>query len=119
MRRTAGSARPRGDYTDASVERLRSEDRIHTTRSGGVRVKYFMDVSNGRVVERKMVGDVWNDIPDAMHMPKAERLGYPTQKPEALLTRVIEASCPPNGVVLDPFCGCGTTIAAAERLDRH
>ncbi len=47
-----------------------------------------------------------------------ERLGYPTQKPEALLTRIIEASCPSEGVVLDPFCGCGTTIAVAEKLGR-
>jgi DNA modification methylase len=107
---------PRGDYTDASIERLRGEERIHDTNTGGVRVKYLLDMRKGRVVERKMVGDVWNDIPDAMHMPKAERLGYPTQKPEALLARVINASCPLDGVVLDPFCGCGTTIAAAEKL---
>lgn len=48
-----------------------------------------------------------------------ERLSYPTQKPEGLLARVIESSCPPDGVVLDPFCGCGTTIAAAQRLGRR
>lgn len=48
----------------------------------------------------------------------AERLGYPTQKPEELLTLVIEASTNPGDVVLDPFCGCGTTIAAAEKLKR-
>jgi DNA modification methylase len=48
-----------------------------------------------------------------------ERLGYPTQKPEGLLVRVIESSCPPEGIVLDPFCGCGTTISAAHRLDRR
>ncbi len=61
--------------------------------------------------------DVW-DIP-ALRGNQPERLGYPTQKPEALLTRIIEASCPPDGVVLDPFCGCGTTIAAAEKLKRR
>lgn len=48
-----------------------------------------------------------------------ERLGYPTQKPVGLLQRILSASCPPDGVVLDPFCGCGTTIAAAERLERN
>jgi len=48
-----------------------------------------------------------------------ERLGYPTQKPEGLLARIIESSCPPSGVVLDPFCGCGTTVAAAQRLGRR
>lgn len=48
-----------------------------------------------------------------------ERLGYPTQKPAGLLARVIRSSCPVNGVVLDPFCGCGTTIAAAQKLKRR
>jgi site-specific DNA-methyltransferase (adenine-specific) len=47
-----------------------------------------------------------------------ERLGYPTQKPEGLLERIINSSCPPDGIVLDPFCGCGTTIAVAQRLNR-
>lgn len=48
-----------------------------------------------------------------------ERLGYPTQKPEGLLERIILASSDPSDVVLDPFCGCGTTIAVAQRLNRH
>ena len=48
-----------------------------------------------------------------------ERLDYPTQKPEGLLERIIESSCPPNGSVLDPFCGCGTAVAVAERLERR
>lgn len=45
-----------------------------------------------------------------------ERLGYPTQKPEALLRRILEASASPGDVVLDPFCGCGTTISVAEQM---
>jgi site-specific DNA-methyltransferase (adenine-specific) len=48
-----------------------------------------------------------------------ERLGYPTQKPEALLDRIIRASSDENGLVLDPFCGCGTAVAAAHRLGRR
>jgi DNA modification methylase len=48
-----------------------------------------------------------------------ERLGYPTQKPEGLLERIIKSSCPEGGVVLDPFCGCGTTIAAAQKLGKN
>ena len=48
-----------------------------------------------------------------------EYLGYPTQKPVALLDKLIRASCPPGGMVLDPFCGCGTTVAAAEILRRR
>ena len=62
--------------------------------------------------------DVW-PIQPLMPSDKTERLGYPTQKPEALLERVIEASSNRGDVVLDPFCGCGTTIAVAERLGRN
>lgn len=62
--------------------------------------------------------DVVTDI-NPIGAQAAERLGYPTQKPVALLERIIKASCPENGVVLDPFCGCGTTIAAAQNLHRQ
>lgn len=61
--------------------------------------------------------DVWTDIPRIANT-SSERLGYPTQKPEALLDRIIEASTLPGQIVFDPFCGCGTTIAAAQRLGR-
>jgi len=62
--------------------------------------------------------DVWTDIPPLMGSA-AERLGYPTQKPETLLERIIEASSNEGDVVLDPFCGCGTTVAVAQRLKRR
>ena len=68
--------------------------------------------------ETKLAMDVWTDIPALNPMSK-ERQGYPTQKPLALLERIIQASCPPNGIVLDPFCGCGTTIHAAQNLGRR
>ena len=58
--------------------------------------------------------DWWN-IPAVLNM-SSERMGYPTQKPEALLEKIIMASCPDGGVVFDPFCGCGTTVAVANRL---
>jgi hypothetical protein len=61
--------------------------------------------------------DLWTDIPPIGAQAK-ERLGYPTQKPVALLERIIQASSNPGDVVLDPFCGCGTTIDAAEKLGR-
>lgn len=64
------------------------------------------------------VGDVWVDI-DRMNQTAKERLGYPTQKPEALLDRIIRASSNEGDIVLDPFCGCGTTVAVAQRLNRH
>jgi site-specific DNA-methyltransferase (adenine-specific) len=63
------------------------------------------------------VSDVWTDI-KPIHAAAAERLGYPTQKPEALLERVILASSNPGDVVLDPFCGCGTAVVVAQRLNR-
>lgn len=64
------------------------------------------------------VGDVWTDI-DRLNQTAKERLGYPTQKPLALLERVITASSNPGDVVLDPFCGCGTTVHAAQKLNRQ
>jgi DNA modification methylase len=63
------------------------------------------------------VGDVWVDI-DRLNQTAKERLGYPTQKPLALLERIIEASSNEGDIVLDPFCGCGTTIHAAQKLRR-
>ena len=64
------------------------------------------------------VGDVWTDI-DRINQSAGERLGYPTQKPLALLERIIKASSKPDDIILDPFCGCGTTIDAAQRLGRQ
>ncbi len=64
------------------------------------------------------MGDVWTDI-DRINQSAAERLGYPTQKPLALLERILSASSNPGDVVLDPFCGCGTAIHAAQRLERQ
>ncbi len=111
---------PRGDYTDESVIRLRSEGRIYETRTGNIRVKYFLEENRrGEVIEYKLAGDTWFDIPDAMHMSKRERLGYPTQKPLALLERIILASSNEGDLVLDPFCGCATTCVAAETLGRQ
>lgn len=64
------------------------------------------------------VGDVWIDI-DRINQSAKERLGYPTQKPLTLLERIIQASSNPDDVVLDPFCGCGTAIVAAQKLGRR
>ncbi|PJF26704.1 MAG: site-specific DNA-methyltransferase, partial [Phototrophicales bacterium] len=61
--------------------------------------------------------DVWNI--QLLNSQSKERLGYPSQKPEALLERIIMASSNEGDVVLDAYCGCGTTVAVAERLKRH
>ena len=67
--------------------------------------------------QTKKAPDYW-DIPALNNMAR-ERLGYPTQKPEALLSRIVKSSCPPGGVVADFFCGTGTTCAAAEKSGRR
>ena len=88
--------------------------RVIQTAPGRVpREKRYLDEQEGR-----LVGDVWNDIPP-LNSQAAERLGYPTQKPLALLERIVSASTKPGDVVLDPFCGCETTIDAAIKLGRR
>lgn len=83
-------------------------------KEGGTpRLKQFADEVTGAAFP-----DIWVDIPP-ISAQAAERLGYPTQKPLALLERIIQASSNEGDVVLDPFCGCGTTIDAAQKLNRH
>ena len=69
-------------------------------------------------MEGSPVQNLWTDIRPLASRSK-ERLGYPTQKPEALLERILQVSSNPGDLVLDPFCGCGTTVAVAERLNRR
>jgi len=96
----------------STMERLEQVGRIYYTKNGIPRLKRYLDESKGLPVQ-----DVITDI-EALRSWHQERLGYPTQKPVALLERIISASSNPDDVVLDPFCGCGTTIAAAQRLER-
>ncbi|MFM6076586.1 MAG: DNA methyltransferase, partial [Dolichospermum sp.] len=67
--------------------------------------------------EGKMEVDYWNISP--INQVSRERLGYPTQKPEALLERIIKASSNENDIILDAYCGCGTTVAVAQKLNRQ
>ena len=76
------------------------------------RLKRYLDEQEGWPLD-----DVWSDIAP-INSQAQERLGYPTQKPIALLDRIIAASSHPGDLVLDPFCGCGTTIDAVEKLGR-
>ena len=100
-------------YDDAGIGQLLTENRIFWTRNGVPRLKVYLDEHPGMPAH-----DVWTDILPLRSWHK-ERIGYPTQKPEALLERIIAASSNPGDVVLDPFCGCGTAIAVAERLGRR
>ncbi len=111
---------PPGDYTAQSIERLDQEGRIRRTKSGKLRVKHFLrSDTQGRVYRRKQLHDVWHDIPSIGHAGGKERLSYPTQKPLKLLERIILASSRKGDIVLDPFCGCGTAVAAAHKLNRR
>jgi DNA modification methylase len=96
------------------MEELDAEGRLYFPKSkdGRIRLKLYLDESQGTPV-----GNVWDDIPP-INSRAAERLGYPTQKPEALLERIIKASSNEGDVVLDPFCGCGTAVVAAQSLNR-
>ncbi len=78
-----------------------------------IREKEAESLKKGKVIE-----DWWDDIGSGSHMPRHERLGYPTQKPLALVERIIKASSNEGDMVLDPFCGCGTTAEAAYKLGR-
>ena len=110
---------PRGHYTDASVRQLESEGRIYRNSRGTIRIKYFHRSDEKYIYVKKLVGDVWDDIPDAMHTPPSERTDYPTQKPEALLKRIIQASSDEGMLVADFFSGSGTTAKVAHDLGRR
>jgi len=108
----------KGNHWKFTVERLDeldAEGRIYWPKKDGGWPRYirYLDEVKGIPIQ-----DVWMDI-DPINAQAAERLGYPTQKPVALLERIIQASSNPGDVVLDPFCGCGTTIAAAQKLGRR
>ncbi|MBF2754320.1 MAG: hypothetical protein ISN29_03555, partial [Gammaproteobacteria bacterium AqS3] len=89
-------------WDDGLLEKNATGDRIYR--------KKFMDSRQG-----PFVNDLWTDI-ERLHQVSVERVGYPTQKPVALYERIIKASAPEGGIVLDPFAGCATTCVAAERL---
>ena len=97
-------------YSKAKMEEFEQEGRLYYTKSGVPRLKYYLDEMPGVPLQ-----DIWTDIPHALGK---QRLGYDTQKPQALLERIIKASSSEGDVVLDPFCGCGTAVAAAQGLNR-
>ncbi len=100
-------------YGLETMKQLDAEGRLYYSRTGYPRRKLYLDESRGVPVQ-----DMWADI-YSLSGSNTERLGYPTQKPLALLERIIQASSNEGDVVLDPFCGCGTAIAAAQKLNRQ
>jgi site-specific DNA-methyltransferase (adenine-specific) len=100
-------------YTQERMARMDAEGLLVYSKNGIPQYKGYLHKMRGTPMQ-----DVWTDIPPLMGSGQ-ERLGYPTQKPEALLERIIEASSKEGDVILDPFCGCGTAIAAAYKLTRN
>jgi site-specific DNA-methyltransferase (adenine-specific) len=102
-------------YQRETMAKLDQEGRIWypDSKDKRPRLKRYLDEMLG-----VLMGNVWTDIAPINSQAK-ERLGYPTQKPEALLERILHASSNEGDVVLDPFCGCGTTISVAQRLKRR
>jgi DNA modification methylase len=101
-------------YSQAKMAELIKNGLVVQTTPGTVpQRKQYLDEGKGVPVQT-----LWEDI-SALSASSAERLGYPTQKPESLLERIVSASSKKGDVVLDPFCGCGTTIAAAQKLGRN
>jgi len=103
-------------YEIQQLEEWWAAGRILTRKDGTPRMdglKVYLDEKEGKFLQ-----SIWTDIPRIPNT-SPERLGYPTQKPEALLERIIAASSKEDDVVLDPFCGCGTAVAAAEKLKRR
>lgn len=102
-------------YSQERMQKLHDEGRLIYSKSGMTYQKRYLDESKGIPLQ-----DLWDDVAMLRGLNgKGERLGYPTQKPLALLERIIAASSNPGDVVLDPFCGCGTAVHAAEKLGRR
>ena len=100
-------------YTEEQMKKFEAEGRILYSKTGYPRLKIYLDEMPGVPLQ-----NIWTDIPPVNPQAK-ERLGYPTQKPLALLERIIQASSNEGDIVFDPFCGCGTAIVAAEKLGRR
>lgn len=101
-------------YSQERMQELIKQGRVVQTKPGGVpQYKRYLSEMPGVPLQ-----DMWTDI-RPINSQAQERLGYPTQKPEALLERVIEASSNDGDTVLDPFCGCGTAVAVAQKTGRR
>ncbi|HOJ34031.1 MAG TPA: site-specific DNA-methyltransferase [Candidatus Hydrogenedentes bacterium] len=121
-----------GTYSQESLIRLFKEGRIYVTRGGKayidgdqlrvtggtIGIKYYRERRGNSVIEVTAVDNIWDDIP-GMGVVSSEYIGYATQKPEALLERIIKASSNEGDLVADFFCGSGTTLAVAEKLGRR
>ena len=102
----------------ASKSSLVTAGEISNTNGGKIAVKYYREQDGNAVIEDVTIDNIWDDIP-GMGVVSSEYIGYPTQKPEKLLKRVIEASTDPDDLVFDCFMGSGTTQSVAMKLGRR
>ncbi|MGI9307041.1 MAG: DNA methyltransferase [Gammaproteobacteria bacterium] len=110
---------PPGDYSAASIAKLKKEGRVRTTKNGKTRIKYYLIKKGGKYYRRKKIPTVWNDISSLGQAGGGENTKWPTQKPLALLNRIIRTSGKKGDVLLDPFCGCATACVAAAHQERQ
>ena len=120
-----------GSYSNESLIKLYNENRIYVSKGGkviiengilsvtqgSIGIKYYREKIGNKVKEESIADNIWDDI-SGMGVVSSEYINYPTQKPEALLERIIKASSNENDIVADFFCGSGTTLAVAEKLGR-
>lgn len=102
-----------GDVTPATIEELRRNNLLYVTSTGGYRIKHYLDEAKGTLID-----DVWVDV-NPENSQSRIMTGYPTQKPEKLLERIISLNSNPNDLVFDCFMGSGTTQAVAMKLGRR
>lgn len=100
-------------YSELRMQELEDTNKLYYSSSGKPYLKNYIHEMDGIILQ-----DIWNDVPPISPQSQ-ERLGYPTQKPEALMERIIKASTNEGDLVADFFCGCGTTIAVSEKLNRN
>ena len=104
---------PLGDYSEESIKEFEKQNKIYITKTGKKRLKRYLDEQKG-----KAISNIWDDIFEVNSMAK-ERINYDTQKPKLLLERIIKSSSNENDIVLDLFCGSGTSMVVAKELGRR
>ena len=104
---------PKGTRSNEAMVKLKEQNRVVVSKTGYEEIKFYLNDMKGVALD-----DVWIDIKDVRTIQSNEKLNYPTQKPEGLMERIIQSSANKNDLILDPFCGCGTTVAVAQRLQR-
>jgi hypothetical protein len=118
LRRQCGATR-RGVPSRRRLEVTTATNRCADLLEKGGYIKYFLEANDaGELCRERPVDTLWTDIPALRHAPVSERTGYPTQKPRALLERIIRCASPEGGTVVDLFAGSGTTGEAAHALGR-